>query len=167
MVNPTLHRTRLRLKKGNCLLDITQLISGSRFQTPGSASLSLCPLAIPRHVSSPYEPQFSLWLKHNSIFLSHVAFWAHVPDQLSLGEISVPHHQTGTPGLLAFELFKKMYICIFGCAGSSSLLRFFSSCGDQGLLSSWGARACNCCGFFCCGARALGRTDSVVAAPGL
>ena len=31
-------------------------------------------------------------------------------------------------------LFKKFYLFIFGCAGSLLLLRFFSSCGQQGLL---------------------------------
>ena len=31
-------------------------------------------------------------------------------------------------------LFKIFYLYIFGCAGSLLLLRFFSSCGQQGLL---------------------------------
>ena len=32
----------------------------------------------------------------------------------------------------------------------------FSSCGERGLLSSWGAQACHCGGFSCCAAQALG-----------
>ena len=34
--------------------------------------------------------------------------------------------------------------------------RAFSSCGEQGLLSSWGAQASHCGGFSCCRAWALG-----------
>ena len=35
----------------------------------------------------------------------------------------------------------------------------FSSCGEQGLLSSFGARASHCSGFSCCRAQALGHRD--------
>ena len=55
----------------------------------------------------------------------------------------------------------------FGCAGSSLVLRLFSSCSEQGPLSTSGARASHCGGFSCCGARALGRAGSVLVAPGL
>ena len=41
-----------------------------------------------------------------------------------------------------------------GCAESSSLCRLFSSCGEQGLLSSGGAQAPHCSGLSC-GAWAL------------
>ena len=44
---------------------------------------------------------------------------------------------------------------IFGCAGSSLVLELFSSCRQQGLLSSCGAQASHW-GGFSCGARALG-----------
>ena len=38
----------------------------------------------------------------------------------------------------------------------------FSLVMAVGFLFSWGAWACNCSGFFCCGARALGHTGLVV-----
>ena len=43
----------------------------------------------------------------------------------------------------------------------------FSSCGEQGLLSSGGAWASHRSGSSCCGARALVPTDLSTAAPGL
>ena len=57
-----------------------------------------------------------------------------------------------------------MYIIllIFGCAGSSLLHRLFSSCSEQGLLSSCGVRASHFDGFSCCRAQALGTWASVV-----
>ena len=51
-----------------------------------------------------------------------------------------------------------------GCAGSSLLHRFFSSCGEWGLLSSCCARASHCGGFSCGGAGTLGAEASVAAA---
>ena len=47
-----------------------------------------------------------------------------------------------------------MYLFILGCAGSSLLCGLFRSCGKWGLLSSCGARASDCAGFFCSGAQA-------------
>ena len=44
------------------------------------------------------------------------------------------------------------------CAGSLLLHRVFSSCGEQGLLSSCGSQASHCGGFFCCKAQAPGCT---------
>ena len=49
-----------------------------------------------------------------------------------------------------------MYCKSFGCAGSSLLLRLFSSCGEQELLSGCHVPASYCGGFSCCGAWALG-----------
>ena len=54
-----------------------------------------------------------------------------------------------------------MYL-FMACAGSLLLHRFFSSCGEQGLLSSCGSQASHCGGFFCCGPQA-----SAVVTPGL
>ena len=55
-----------------------------------------------------------------------------------------------------FALNNCIYLCIFGCFGSSLLCRFsFSSCGEQGLLSSCSVWASLCCGFSCCRAQAL------------
>ena len=59
-----------------------------------------------------------------------------------------------------------LYLFIFGRARSSGLHRFFSSCHEQGLLSSLGARASHCGGFSCCGARARSAQASAVVAPG-
>ena len=52
-------------------------------------------------------------------------------------------------------LFLFIYLLIFGYTGSSLLHRLFSRLGEQGLLSSCGARASHC-GGFSCGAQALG-----------
>ena len=38
----------------------------------------------------------------------------------------------------------------------------FSSCGEWGLLSSWGAQASRCSGFSCCRAQVLGTLASAV-----
>ena len=54
-----------------------------------------------------------------------------------------------------------------GSAGSSLLLRLFSSCREQGLLSSCSVRASHCSAFSCCGAQALGHQGFIVAVPGL
>ena len=43
----------------------------------------------------------------------------------------------------------------------------FSSCGEQGPLSSCGWRASHCGGLSCCGGPALGHAGSVVEVPGL
>ena len=39
-----------------------------------------------------------------------------------------------------FQNKSLVFFFIFGCAGSSLLHRLFSSCGERGLLSSWGVR---------------------------
>ena len=62
----------------------------------------------------------------------------------------------GLYGLFAYALKKKkfIYFFIFGCAGSL-LVRLFSSCGEQGLLSTCGAPASHCSGFSCYRAQAV------------
>jgi len=60
--------------------------------------------------------------------------------------------------VLLFSFFKcllKKWL-IFGCAGSSWLLRLFSSCGEWGNLSRPEARASHCPGFSCWPAQAPG-----------
>ena len=44
----------------------------------------------------------------------------------------------------------KVYLFIFGCAGSSLLCGLFSSCGEWGLLSSCSVQAFHCGGGFSC-----------------
>ena len=52
--------------------------------------------------------------------------------------------------LLCLNSFKNNFIYLFiGCAGSSLLLGFFSSCGERDLLSSCGVWASHCPGFSC------------------
>ena len=48
---------------------------------------------------------------------------------------------------------KEKKIFIYVCAGSSLLCKFFSSCGEQGLLSGCGTWASHPSGFSWCGAR--------------
>ena len=64
-----------------------------------------------------------------------------------------------------FIYLLQIYLFIFGCARSSLPPRFFSSCREQGPLSSCGARTSHCGGFSCCRALALGLVGSVAAAP--
>ena len=51
--------------------------------------------------------------------------------------------------------------------GLCCCVQAFSSCGEQGLLSSSGAWASYYSGFSCCGAQALGSQASAVVAQGL
>ena len=63
------------------------------------------------------------------------------------------------------KVLKFVYLSFgFGCAGSSSLCRLFSSCRGQRLLSRFGAQACHCGGFSCGEDGLLGVWASVVAA---
>ena len=55
-----------------------------------------------------------------------------------------------------FLNFIFIYQFVFGSAGSSLLHELFSSCGEQGPLSSCDVWASRCGGFSCCGAQALG-----------
>ena len=61
-------------------------------------------------------------------------------------------------------LITYFYVFIFGCAGSLLLPGFFSSWGEQRLLSGCGAWISHCSGVSCCWAWALGCMDSVVVA---
>ena len=54
-----------------------------------------------------------------------------------------------------------MYIFV-AALGLHGFARVISRCGEQGLLSSCGAWAAHCRGFFCCRAQALGTWASVV-----
>ena len=58
-----------------------------------------------------------------------------------------------------------MFIC-FGRAGSSVPRGLFSSCREQGLLSSYGARGSRCSGFFCFEAQSRGAQASAAAPAG-
>ena len=51
------------------------------------------------------------------------------------------------------------YFFIFGCAGSSLLLRLFSDCIEWRLVSNCSAQASHCSGFSCCRAQAPGHTS--------
>ena len=58
-----------------------------------------------------------------------------------------------------------MFIC-FGRAGSSVPCGLFSSCREQGLLSSYGARGSCCSGFFCFEAQSRGAQASAAVPEG-
>ena len=60
-----------------------------------------------------------------------------------------------TQSSLFFFLIILLYLFILGCSGSSLLQGPFSSCGEQGPLSSCCMRASHCDGFSCCRAWAL------------
>ena len=57
---------------------------------------------------------------------------------------------------ISIFLIKKKYLLYFWLCCASLLCRIFSSCGKQGLLSSYSTQASHCKGFSCCRARALG-----------
>ena len=64
-----------------------------------------------------------------------------------------------------FFFFFKFFIFLFYCLGVLGLhccMQTFSSCGEEGLLSSWSARASHCSGFSCWGALDLGSQASAV-----
>ena len=65
-----------------------------------------------------------------------------------------------------FLMYNFIYVFIFGCTGSSSLLRLFSSCGKGRPLSSFDSWASHRCGFSRCRAPTLGHLGSAVVAPG-
>ena len=70
-------------------------------------------------------------------------------------------------GIFLVLFFKNFYLFFFGCARSLLLWELFSSCIEQGLLSSWGAQASHCSGFSRCKAWAVGAQASAVLAWGL
>ena len=60
--------------------------------------------------------------------------------------------------------FLKISYLFLAALGLCCYMRAFSSCSEQGLLSSCGARASHCSGFSCHKAWVLGARGSVVAA---
>ena len=61
----------------------------------------------------------------------------------------------------------KIFIHFWLCWVFAAPFGLFSSCGNQGLLSSCGAWSSHCNGFSCCGAWTLGIWVSVLVAHGL
>ena len=69
-----------------------------------------------------------------------------------------------------FFFFFKIFIYLFYCLAVLGLhhgMRTFSSCGEEGLLSTCSSRASHCSGFSCWGALALGSQASAVGSCGL
>ena len=64
--------------------------------------------------------------------------------------------------IFSFEMLEYFFFKLFisGCPGSSLLQVDWLYCSELGQLPSCGARAPHCCGFFCCGAWALGHSGS-------
>ena len=79
---------------------------------------------------SPQVPGFWFILTYSS---SHTFLWG-------------CQGQPGTKSRFSFLKNNFIYVCMFGCAGSSLLHRLFSSCSKQRLLSSCGS-ASHCRGF--------------------
>ena len=66
-----------------------------------------------------------------------------------------------SPILLLLLLFGCLFLAVLGLGCSAQA---FSSCSNEGLLSSCGERASHCSGFFCCGAQSPGCLGSAVMA---
>ena len=91
---------------------------------------------------------------------------AHIPGDfifvstLFMFKINVQKGEISLITLKAESIY--LFIYLFDSVGSSLLCRLFSSCGERGLLSSWGAQASRYRGFFGCRTQALGYSGSVV-----
>ena len=85
-----------------------------------------------------------------------VGFLQMLPYQYILLKIS---YLLELHNLFSFSFFN-IILFISDCAGSLLLRGRYSSCSEGGLPSSCRAQAPHGCGFFCCGAWALGRTGS-------
>ena len=82
------------------------------------------------------------------------------PKSPALQTDSLPTEPLGKPYFpVVFCIILFIRLCNFGCAVSSLLCGLFSSCGEQGLLSSCRVWASHCSDFSCCRARALGCVD--------
>ena len=58
------------------------------------------------------------------------------------------------------SIYKLLFFFFFAVLGLGCCTWTFSSCGEQGLLSSCDKWASHCSGFFCCGARVPGLSGS-------
>ena len=83
--------------------------------------------------------------------------------------LPLPDPLCGSSHPISFHSLKILfiYILFFGCAGSFLPHGFFSSCRQQGLLSSCSAQASHYWGFSCCRAWALWHVGLVFSALGL
>ena len=61
-----------------------------------------------------------------------MAFFAHMSNTLTYQDVAI--FSAGQPKILFFFLILSTYF-ILGCAGPLLLLRLFSSCGEEGLVS--------------------------------
>lgn len=66
-----------------------------------------------------------------------------------------PDHSTFLVTYFFHFFCGKFIFMYFGCVECFLLRRLFSSCGQQGLISSCGVQASQCFGFSCCRALAL------------
>ena len=80
----------------------------------------------------------------------------------------VEGHLAGSPCCPFFFFFNNfIYLFIFPSLGLSCCEGLFSSCEEQGLLSSRHVQASHCGGFSCCGAWARGAWTSIPAVHGV
>ena len=113
---------------------------------------------------------FGLWYQPQILGKRTGHFEANVHPK-TMASIMFVGHRTApsrlwTGDVLFLNNFFKMYIFIFGCAGSLWLYRFSLTVGsrDYSLVVAW---ASHCSGFSCCQAWALGMWASVLVAHGL
>ena len=102
---------------------------------------------------TPVENNFRIQCLHAIPFAFSltdiIPFQSYLGQHLSDG-VSIPFRE-------AASYIEKIFIYLFLAElGLCFCLQAFSSCGDQGLLSSCGAWASHCSGFCCCRAQALG-----------
>ena len=76
--------------------------------------------------------QFSSEINLHKCFPSKQQLFFFSRQQKCSVHISVSSHKILRGVLKSWDLIKSIYLLIFGCAGSSLLRRFLSSCGEQG-----------------------------------
>ena len=111
----------------------------------------------------PTSTNLSVAFFSNSICLFCV-FVSHFGDSLNFSDISMIF----TFVIVTYDQWSFYCICsfIFGCAASSLPCGIFSTCSEQGPLSSCGVWASCCSGFSCCGAQALEPLGFTSCSPG-
>ena len=131
------------------------------YQTRGVATPALC-CGATRHRTLDMGPGSPSWVRRRTREVGSLSLG---PECLSLlpvltegGRLNsdprAAFEELGLPSLYLFFLILILFIC--GCAGFLLLCGLFSSCRQQGLLSSCGVQASHCSGFSLCGAPALG-----------
>ena len=83
--------------------------------------------------------------------------WGHMGSSQTRDQTRIP-----CIGTWIFFLLIYLISLVLAVLGLHCCKRAFSSCGEWGLLSSWGVQASHCGGFSCCRAQALEQSSVVV-----